>query len=121
MNRETKKAIEELKEKVKLFDTLREEIYKICEGMNYKNSSNFSYNIDRLNQFTEGILNFVPDYEAGDYVKFKNPTPEEKNEIFTIVEDRDDKVLVRLEDSDIVDVQPIRPTFVYLKSEMVLI
>ena len=46
-------------------------------------------------------------------VIFKNPIGNEINEKFKVVEDRGDKFLVEL----ICDL-PIRPTFVYLKSDL---
>jgi hypothetical protein len=56
---ETQKKIQELKNKVEnLKSELENEIYEICENLDYHNSSNFSYNIDRLKQFTDGLINF---------------------------------------------------------------
>lgn len=53
---ETKEKIIALQKKVnELAETLRNEIYEICEEMDYKNSSKFSFNVDRLDQFVEGI------------------------------------------------------------------
>ena len=53
---ETKEKIIALQKKVNdLAETLRNEIYEICEEMDYKNSSKFSFNVDRLDQFVEGI------------------------------------------------------------------
>ncbi len=55
----TQKKIQELKNKVEnLKSELQAEIYEICENLDYHNSSNFSYNIDRLKQFTDGLINF---------------------------------------------------------------
>ena len=55
----TQKKIQELKKKVEnLKSELESEIYEICENLDYHNSSNFSYNIDRLKQFTDGLKNF---------------------------------------------------------------
>jgi len=55
----TQKKIQELKNKVEnLKSELQTEIYEICENLDYHNSSNFSYNIDRLKQFTDGLINF---------------------------------------------------------------
>jgi hypothetical protein len=59
MKQETQKKIQELKNKVEnLKSELETEIYEICENLDYINSSNFSYNIDRLKQFTDGLINF---------------------------------------------------------------
>jgi hypothetical protein len=56
---ETQKKIQELKNKVEnLKSELQTEIYEICENLDYVNASNFSYNIDRLKQFTDGLINF---------------------------------------------------------------
>jgi hypothetical protein len=56
---ETQKKIHELKKKVEnLKIELEAEIYEICENLDYINASNFSYNIDRLKQFTDGLINF---------------------------------------------------------------
>ena len=47
VKKETQKKIEELQKKVNdLAETLKNDIYEICEEMDYKNSSKFSYNID---------------------------------------------------------------------------
>jgi hypothetical protein len=55
----TQKKIQELKNKVEnLKSELESEIYEICENLDYHNSSNFSYNLDRLKQFTDGLINF---------------------------------------------------------------
>jgi hypothetical protein len=56
---ETQKKIQELKNKVEnLKSELQTEICEICENLDYVNASNFSYNIDRLKQFTDGLINF---------------------------------------------------------------
>ena len=53
------KKIEKLQRKaVKFQEQMNNEIYGICEGLDYTNSSRFSYNIDRLKQFIEGLNNF---------------------------------------------------------------
>lgn len=55
----SQKKIEKLQAKaVKFQDKINVEIYKICEGLDYANSSRFSYNIDRLKQFVEELNNF---------------------------------------------------------------
>ena len=61
MNKETKQAIKQLQNKVKeLQSQLSGSIYAICEQLDYHNSSNFSYNIDRLNAFVNGLIEFEP-------------------------------------------------------------
>lgn len=53
------KKIEKLQAKaVKFQEQMNEEIYGICEGLDYTNSSRFSYNIDKLKQFVEELNNF---------------------------------------------------------------
>lgn len=53
------KKIEALQKKVaKLTAKLETEIYGICEGLDYHNSSRFSYNIDRLKQFNNDLQEF---------------------------------------------------------------
>jgi hypothetical protein len=55
----TEKKIANLKKKVaKLSETLTEEIYGICKELGYHNGSRFTYNIDRLKQFNEGLQEF---------------------------------------------------------------
>jgi|LakMenE01Jun11ns_1017448.scaffolds.fasta_scaffold8758954_2 hypothetical protein len=39
-------------------EKLTTEIQSICEQLDYQNSSCFSYNIDRLKQFNEGLQDF---------------------------------------------------------------
>lgn len=52
----TKKKIENFKSKVnKMADKLEIEIYSICEDLDYKNSSLFSYNIDKLKEFRDFV------------------------------------------------------------------
>ena len=66
VKKETREKITELQKKVNdLAEVLREEIYEICEEMDYKNSSKFSFNIDRLDNFTNGLCDecyhdFIP-------------------------------------------------------------
>ena len=56
MGIETAVKIEALQEIVNKFqEEVEEKIYEICEGLPYKQSSVFSYNVDRLKQFVEGI------------------------------------------------------------------
>ena len=39
-------------------EKLKTNIQSICEMLDYKNSSNFSYNVDRLEQFNKELQNF---------------------------------------------------------------
>ena len=56
ISNETKLLIEKLQKEVNEFsENVKDKIYEICESMNYKNSSKFSYNIDLLEQFTKKI------------------------------------------------------------------
>lgn len=56
MKKETSDKIEALQIEVNKMAMLwTEQIYSICETMDYKGSSNFSYNVDRLNQFVHGL------------------------------------------------------------------
>ena len=58
-NKETINKIEALqKMAAKLTEEISMEIYSICEGLNYQDSSNFSYNIDRLEQFNNSLQDF---------------------------------------------------------------
>ena len=53
------KKILALKNKVaKQTEKLKNEIYSICENLDYQNSSRFSYNIDRLEQFNNELQEF---------------------------------------------------------------
>ena len=55
----TEKKIANLKKKVaKLTETLKEEITVICRELDYHNSSRFSYNIDRIEQFNKDVQEF---------------------------------------------------------------
>ena len=66
VKKETREKITELQKKVNdLAETLRNEIHEICEQMDYKNSSKFSLNVDRLDSFTNGLCaecyhDFIP-------------------------------------------------------------
>jgi hypothetical protein len=51
--------IAKLQKKALMFqEKMNNEIHEICEGLDYSNSSRFSYNIDRLKEFTEQLNNF---------------------------------------------------------------
>ena len=53
------KKVLRLKNKMnKLTMLLKEEILATCETMQYKDSSRFSYNIDRLEQLNNELQNF---------------------------------------------------------------
>jgi hypothetical protein len=53
------KKIKKLQSKVLKFqEKINEEIYGICENLDYKNSSRFSYNVDRLKNFVEELNKF---------------------------------------------------------------
>lgn len=57
--------------------------------------------------------------KKGDKVKFKEPTEEEEKDIvFEVLEDRDTRVLVRA--MNLFDNWEIKPTSVYLKSDLEL-
>jgi hypothetical protein len=48
-----------LQDKVELFEKeLKEKIYSICNKLDYVNSSRFGRSIDRLEQFSNDIINF---------------------------------------------------------------
>lgn len=53
-----KKIIALQKKAAKLTEKLTNEIYGICEKLDYKNSSRFSYNVDRLKQFNTPLQEF---------------------------------------------------------------
>lgn len=58
-NKAAEKKILALQKKVaKQTEKLKLEIQSICENLDYHNSSNFSYNIDRLEQFNNEIQEF---------------------------------------------------------------
>jgi hypothetical protein len=53
------KKIARLQSKVdKLTAKLKNDIYEICENLDYQNSSRFSYNIDRLEHFNNELQSF---------------------------------------------------------------
>lgn len=59
-NTATQKKIIALQKKVaKQTEILKEQIYNICDKLDYKNSSNFSYNVDRLEQFNNNLQGFT--------------------------------------------------------------
>jgi len=59
MKTETAEKIEALQEIVNKFqEEIKEKIYEICEGLEYKESGVFSYNIDRLEHFVKGLNEF---------------------------------------------------------------
>jgi hypothetical protein len=59
MQIETAVKIEALQEMVNKFqEEAQEKIYEICNGLEYPKSSVFSYNVDRLKQFVDGINEF---------------------------------------------------------------
>lgn len=53
------KKVAKLQRKARKFqEKMNNEIYGISEGLDYTNSCRFSYNIDRLKQFVEGLNEF---------------------------------------------------------------
>jgi len=55
----SEKQILALQKKVaKQTEKLKNEIYSICETLDYKNSSRFSYNIDKLEEFNNYLQEF---------------------------------------------------------------
>lgn len=55
----TPQELRDFKMKVqKLKEELSEEIWGLCEKMDYKDSSNFSFNIDRLVRFNDELQEF---------------------------------------------------------------
>lgn len=58
MKNQEKKILALQKKVAKQTEKLKNEIYSICENLDYQNSSRFSYNIDRLEQFNNELQNF---------------------------------------------------------------
>jgi len=55
----SEKQILALQKKVaKQTEKLKNEIYSICETLDYNNSSRFSYNIDKLEEFNNYLQEF---------------------------------------------------------------
>jgi len=55
----TEQKIEKLQKKVAKFQNkIENEIYEICEELDYQNSSRFSYTIDRLRIFVAELNDF---------------------------------------------------------------
>lgn len=53
------KKLENFKKKVnKIADRLENDVYAICETLDYVNSSKFSYNIDRIRELKRAINDF---------------------------------------------------------------
>jgi hypothetical protein len=56
---EVQEQINALKDKVNsISDELNNDIYSICEQLDYVNSSRFSYNIDNLKRFSDALNEF---------------------------------------------------------------
>ena len=58
MKNQEKKILALQKKVAKQTEKLKKEIYSICENLDYQNSSRFSYNIDRLEQFNNELQDF---------------------------------------------------------------
>ena len=58
MKNQEKKILALQNKVAKQTEKLKNEIYSICENLDYQNSSRFSYNIDRLEQFNNELQNF---------------------------------------------------------------
>jgi hypothetical protein len=58
MKNQEKKILALQKKVAKQTEKLKNEIYSICENLDYRNSSRFSYNIDRLEQFNNELQDF---------------------------------------------------------------
>ena len=58
MKNQEKKILALQKKVAKQTEKLKNEIYSICENLDYQNSSRFSYNIDRLEQFNNELQDF---------------------------------------------------------------
>ena len=57
----TEQELKDFKLKVqKLKEELSEEIWGLCEKMDYKDSSKFGFNIDRLVRFNDELQEFTP-------------------------------------------------------------
>jgi hypothetical protein len=51
--------IKDLQQKVEILTIeLSDEIYSICESLDYHNCSRFSYNVDRLKEFNKHLQEF---------------------------------------------------------------
>ena len=58
MKNQEKKILALQNKVAKQTENLKNEIYSICENLDYQNSSRFSYNIDRLEQFNNELQDF---------------------------------------------------------------
>ena len=58
MKNQEKKILALQKKVAKQTEKLKNEFYSICENLDYQNSSRFSYNIDRLEQFNNELQEF---------------------------------------------------------------
>ena len=58
MKNQEKKILALQNKVAKQTEKLKNEIYSICENLDYQNSSRFSYNIDRLEQFNNELQDF---------------------------------------------------------------
>ena len=53
------KKLEKLQRKALKFKSkMKEQLQELCEQLQYQDGSRFSYNIDRLDNFTEELNNF---------------------------------------------------------------
>ena len=58
MKNQEKKILALQNKVAKQTEKLKNEIYSICENLDYHNSSRLSYNIDRLEQFNNELQDF---------------------------------------------------------------
>ena len=58
MKNQEKKILALQKKVAKQTEKLKNDILSICENLDYQNSSRFSYNIDRLEQFNNELQDF---------------------------------------------------------------
>lgn len=55
----TEKKLKSIQQKsIDFAEKMEQEIYELCEILDYKNSSRFSYNIDRLRLFVQELKDF---------------------------------------------------------------
>ena len=58
MKNQEKKILALQNKVAKQTEKLKNEIYSICENLDYRNCSRFSYNIDRLDHFNNELQDF---------------------------------------------------------------
>ncbi len=58
------KELKRIKAKVLKLESLENDLYKVCESLNYHDSSRFSFSVDKLREFIEYVATFEQQHDA---------------------------------------------------------